>query len=79
MTCWPGVSDLDEGLGTDPEADAVAEATGHAELDVGIEQGGADLPERLVQVGVADSPLAPEPSRDPLQAVGEGVEHGVSG
>ena len=35
--------------------------------------------ERLVEVGVADAPLAPQAGRDPLQAVGQGVEHGDSG
>ena len=79
MTCWPGVRLLDERLGADPQPDAVAEAAGDAQLDVGLEQGGADLPERLVEVGVADAPLAPEAGRDALQAVGEGVEHGNSG
>ena len=68
---------LSKRLGADPEADAVAEAAGDRQLDVGLEQGGADLPERLVQVGLADAALAPQAGGDPLQAVGERVEHEV--
>ena len=70
---------LGERLGADPQADAVAEAAGDGQLDVGLEQRGADLLERLVEIGVADAALAPQAGGDPLQAVGEGVEHGVSG
>ena len=70
---------LRERLGADPQADAVAEPAGHREFDVGLEQRGADLPERLIEVGVADTPLTPQAGRDPLQTVREGIEHGVSG
>jgi hypothetical protein len=48
-------------------------------LDVGLEQGGPDLSERLVQVGLAYPALSPQPGRNPLQAVGERVEHDCSG
>ena len=70
---------LGERLGADPQADAVTEASGDRQLDVGLEQGGADLLERLVEIGVADAALAAQAGGDSLQAVGEGVEHGVSG
>ena len=70
---------LGERLGADPQPDAVAEAAGDGQLDVGLEQRGADLLERVIEVGVADAPLAAQAGRDPLQAVGQGVEHGVSG
>ena len=70
---------LGERLGADPEPDAVAEASGDGQLDVGLQERGADLLERLVEVRVADAPLAAQAGRDALQAVGEGVEHGYSG
>ena len=70
---------LGERLGAHPQPDAVAEPASNGELDVGLEQGGADLAQRLVEIGVADTPPAPEAGRDPLQAIGEGVEHGDSG
>jgi len=68
-----------QGLGADPEADAVAEAAGHRQLDVGLEECRPDFPQGLVEVGFADASLAPQAGRDPLEAVGEGVEHGPSG
>ena len=68
---------LGEGLSADPQADAVAESAGHRELDVGLEQGRADLAQGLVQVGLADATLAPQPGGDPIESVGQGVEHGV--
>ncbi len=70
---------LRQRLGADPQSDAVAETPGHAELDIGLEERGADLLERLVEVLVADAALAAQAGGDPLQAVGEGVEHEVSG
>ncbi len=69
---------LGERLGADPEPDAVTEAPGDAELDVGLEERGADLLEGLVEILVADAPLAAQARRNPLQAVGKGVEHGLS-
>ena len=79
MTCWPGVRLLDSASVLTRRRMPSQKRAGHAELDVGLEQRGADLLERLVEVGVADTPLAPEAGGDPLQAVGEGVEHGVPG
>ena len=69
---------LGERLGADSEPDAVTEAASHAELDVGLQECGTDLLERLVEILVADAPLAAQAGRDPLQAVGKGVEHGLS-
>ena len=69
---------LGERLGADSEPDAVTEAAGHAELDVGLQERGTDLLEGLVEILVADAPLAAQPRRNPLQAVGQGVEHGLS-
>ena len=70
---------LRQRLGADAQPDAVAEAAGDGQLDVGVEERGADLLERLVEVFVADAALAPEAGRDALEAVGQGVEHEVSG
>ena len=70
---------LRQRLGADPQPDAVDETAGDGELDVRIEERGPDLPQGFVKVLVADAPLAAQARRDPLEAVRQGVEHGVSG
>jgi hypothetical protein len=70
---------LGQRLRADPEPDAVAEAACDAELHVSLQERSADLLERLVEVLVTDAPLPPQAGGDPLQAVGQGVEHGQSG
>ena len=80
-----GVDDLDDllagveglraggpdGLG----ADAGDDVAGDADVDVGLEQGGADLPHDLVDVGLGQAPLAAQPLDDALEPGGEVVEH----
>ena len=58
-----------------PGPHGVDEAADHAELDVGLEQGRADLAQGLVEVGVGEAAAAAQAAGDPLEAVGEGVEH----
>ena len=59
-------------------ADARDDAANDREVDVGLEKGHADLAQHLVDVAVAESPLAPEPFEDAVETVGEGIEHAVS-
>ena len=78
MTCCAGVRLFErsapEALLADPRDDGAHDR----EVDVGLEQGHADLAQHLVDVAVAESPLAPEPFEDAVETVGEGVEHAVS-
>ena len=54
------------------------EAADDREVDVGLEQGHADLAQDLVDVVLAQASLAAEALEDAVEAVGEGVEHAVS-
>ena len=74
-TCWPGLRLFDSVLAHDPGADPVHQGPGHADVDVGLEQRRADLAQGLVDVGVAEPAPAAEAAEDPLEAVGQGVEH----
>ena len=56
-------------------ADAGDDVAGDADVDVGLEQGGADLAQDLVDVGLGQATLAAEPLDDAFEAVGEVVEH----
>jgi hypothetical protein len=60
-------------------SDPIAEAAVGGQPDVGLEQRSADLLERINEVGSADSPIADAAGREPIEPVGQGVEHGVSG
>jgi len=51
------------------------EAAHHAELDVGLEQGGADLGECLVEVGVGEPAPGAQAPGDALETVGKCIEH----
>ena len=48
----------------------------HRQADVGLEQRQPDRPHRRVDVGLGELPAAPQAGEDPLQLVGERVEHG---
>src|SRR5665213_2287437 len=81
------VDDLDDLLARaqalgefEPQA-AVAHRRGeladHADLDVGLEEGGADLAEDLVDIGLGQPSSAPESAEDAVESVGQALEHGV--
>ena len=56
-------------------ADARDEVLDDLEVDVGLEQGEADLAQRDVEVGLGDPCLAAQALGDALQARGERFEH----
>ena len=80
------VDDLDDLLaGVDPAEHVGAdrafpnvgdEVLDDLEVDVRLEQGEADLAQRLVEVGLGDARLATKALRDHLEARGQGFEHG---
>ena len=75
MTCWPGSSAWRQ-LGADGLlADARDEAADDPDVDVGLEQGDADLAQHLVDVVLGQAALAAEPLEDAVEAVGQCVEH----
>jgi hypothetical protein len=45
-------------------------------VDIGFEEGGADLLHRVADVGLGDGALAAELAEDAGKAVGESFEHG---
>ena len=61
-----------------PEPDAVDEGPGHPDIDVGFEQGGADLAQGLVDIVVTQPSAASEAPEDAFEPVGQGVEHAVA-
>ncbi len=61
-----------EGLG----ADFFDEVAGYVEVDVGFEQGYADLAESFVDVLVGEGALAAEGLEGALEFFGEGFKHG---
>ena len=75
MTCWAGLSALDRSAPTRPLLDPGDEAADDLEVDVGLEQGDADLAEDLVDVGLGEAALAAEALEDALEAVGKCLEH----
>ena len=75
-TCWAGFSASDELDADGPLADPVEHPAHDLEVDVGLEQGDPDLPQDLVDVGLAEAALAPQAGEDRVEPVGEGVEHG---
>ena len=58
-------------------ADPGDEAADDLEVDVGLEQGEADLAEDLVDVGLGQAALAAKPLEDAIEPVGECLEHAV--
>src|SRR5439155_8597786 len=79
------VDDLDDLLGRAEAlgqvgADALlADARHHAlddlEVDVGLEQGQADLAQDLVDLGLAQAATAAQAPEDAIEAIGQGLEH----
>ena len=65
------VQRLGEVLADGPLPDAGLEAADHPEVDVGLEQGEADLAEDLVDVGLGQASLAPEAREDAVETVAE--------
>ena len=58
-------------------ADAADQIAGDLEVDVGLEEGHADLPESSVDVLLGQPALVAEPAEDPVQLFSEGFEHGL--
>ena len=58
MTCCAGFSALRQLLADAPLADAGDQVLDHLEVDVGLEQGEADLAQDLVDVGLGEAALA---------------------
>ena len=77
MTCWAGLRLCDSSAPMHCLADPADEGPHDPEVDVGLEQGQADLAQDLVDVGVAQPAPAPQAGEDGVEAVGEGVEHAV--
>ncbi len=80
------VDDLDDLLGggeapgelgpgaTQP--DPLDEVADDLQADVGLEEGDPDLAQHLGDVGVAEAAASAKAREDPVEAVGEGLEHG---
>ena len=60
-------------------ADAVGDRADDGDVDVGLEQGRADLLHHLVDIGLGEAALAAESLDDPVEPVGEAVEHAGPG
>ena len=74
----PGVERLAAGGADRVLADAVAHRSDDGEVDVGLEERRADLLHHLVDVGLGEASLAAEALDDPVEAVGEIVEHATA-
>jgi hypothetical protein len=59
-----------------PLADPGDEVLHHLEVDVGLEQGQADLAQGGVDLGLGQAPVAAQAGEGVLEAVREGIEHG---
>ena len=71
MTCWAGRQARRQ-VGADALlADAADEVLDDLEVDVGLEQGDADLPQDLVDLALAQPAAALELAEDALEAVGQ--------
>ena len=75
MTCWAGFSASDRSIADGALADAVEHPADDLEVDVRLEQGDPDLAQDLVDVLLAQAPLAPEPLEDPVEPVRQCLEH----
>ena len=58
-----------------PLPDALEHRLDDDEVDVGLEEGQADLAQDLVDVGLPQRPLAAQPGEDALEAFGQRLEH----
>ena len=70
-----GVERLRSGRPDRLRTDAGDDVAGDADVDVGLEQSRADLPQHLVDVGFGEPTLAAEALDDPFEAVGQVLEH----
>ena len=71
-----GVEALEDVLAERDCLDACDELLDDLEVDVGLEQGEADLAHRLVDGVLVQPPGAAEIAQGRLEPVGEGIEHG---
>ena len=77
MTCWAGFSAWPARAPMAWSRMRSTKSADDAEVDVGLEQGEADLAEDLVDVGLAEAALAAEALEDPVETVGQRLEHAV--
>ena len=75
-TCWPAVRLCRTSCADGLLADARDEVLDDLEVDVGLEQGEADLAHGGIDVGLADPAAAGQVAEGRSQALAEGVEHG---
>lgn len=57
-------------------SDPIQEFPDHANIDISLEQGQADLTQGRFDIGRGQPALASEPGEDVFKTVGDGVEHG---
>ena len=74
-TCWAGLRASWMRAPTAASRMRVEHRLDDHEVDVGLEEGEADLAQHLVDVGLAQRPLAAQPGEDPLEAIGKRLEH----
>jgi hypothetical protein len=74
-----GVDARDALLADDARADARREVLDDLEVDVGLEERGADLPQTLLDVRVGELALAAQEAEGGREALSQGLEHGESG
>ena len=75
MTCWAGLRASWTLAPDGPLADAVEHRLHDGEVDVGLEEGEADLAEDLSTSASRQRPLAAEPGEDALEPFGQRLEH----
>ena len=75
MTCWAGLRALWISAPTQRSRTRSWKPADHPEVDIGLEQGHADLAQDLVDVVLAEASLAAQTAEDALETVGECVEH----
>src|SRR5699024_9624373 len=73
-TCWAGLSALDL-FAQRPLTDPAGELAHHRDGHVGVEQGTADLADRLVDVRLGEAAMAAQTLQRCCDAIGEVVEH----
>ena len=71
MTCWAGFSALLSSSPTQRSRMRADEALDDLEVDVGLEQGEADLAQDLVDVGLGEAAPAAEACEDAVETIGE--------
>ena len=74
-TCWPGSSACERVAPIACSRMRLHDRADDGDVDVGLEERGADLLHDLVDVGLGEATLAAEALDDPVEAVGEVVEH----